>query len=120
MWHIACFESLVEYVLCKFDEKWSVFQVSLQMLLKLDFEIYQIIKCKGLFKSLLHTVSQIVNLWVTVMVVNSSCYENDKFVCLITIETTRYIAVWLTNHTGRGFTNRIITHNPQMECYVNA
>lgn len=51
------------------------------------------------------------------MVVNSSCYENDKFVCLITIETTRYIAVWLTNHTGRGFTNRIITHNPQMECY---
>lgn len=54
------------------------------------------------------------------MVVNSSCYENDKFVCLITIETTRYIAVWLTNHTGRGFTNRIITHNPQMECYVNA
>lgn len=54
------------------------------------------------------------------MAVNSSCYENDNFVCLITIETTNIKLFGLTNNRGRGFTNRIITHNPLMKSYVNA
>lgn len=45
------------------------------------------------------------------MVVNFSCYENDKFVCLIIIEIIRYIVVWFINYIGRGFINRIIIYN---------